>query len=309
MPINKIKPATNSSLPENFFEPFGLTMLEKQTLVTLGSQIEPALRSVGLTPQFAEALPIPGIYAIISGAGGGKSELCRKLDVYFQENLSKMRESVDYLFTLAGEPEDPHHSFEAVFNEITLYLFERCSKQEGNPAIVIIDSFSDLAYQEAPRAPRPDTETIKSELLSGTGAISITGVPGATLIDLILRKSGQYLTPNSAALAGGLTGSYYQMLKKLSMAATAAGVYLFVVLNPLSFDDRGLFRDAISGVVAAAISIDRQSAGLARCILPNSEGEYDGKNRTRRPITNDRMAVTSNDISDMMSSLLGGHNG
>lgn len=301
MPLHPLAPKTGA------LNPFDGTPQSKRALEVIGPMIEPLLRSCGLSPQFEKALPIPGLYAIMSNAGGGKSVLCRELDAAVHKACEKAGPDIGYLYSLAGEPEDPYNTFEYVFSALMDILTDNVKDVNAAPSIIIIDSFSDLAYQEMARAPRATKEEI-TKAMAEEGRGSITGGKALpTILDLALEAPNIYFSPNTAALAGGLTGSYFQILKKLSMLATSAGCYLFVVLNPLSFDDRGAFRTAVSGVVAGALSIDKQSSGLARCVLPDADGNYSWNLKARKVITNDRIAVTSNDVTDLFSQILGGH--
>lgn len=283
-------------------------------LETIGTRLADILTKVRFRPSFDGCIPMPGLYAILSGAGGGKTTLCRELATAIEEAFSaESAPAISFAYRNCGEPEDPATPFDTVFPAITAFLGQRTASGTGGsqlPAILIVDSLSDLAYQEIPRPPRPSVKEIETALTAGADGdegVQVFAGDKTTMLDLVLSKPNIYMAPNTAALAGGLTGSYFQLLKRLSMACLSRGVYMFTVLNPLSFDDKLRFRDSVAGCVTAALSIDQQSMGLVRCVKPNADGGlFDLKDTVRRSIANDRIAVTSNDVSDMMTAMLKG---
>lgn len=289
------------------WQPYAGTPICDAAIRTWGPKIAELLSAVGLDFSPRDGyLPLPGLYAIMSGAGGGKSTMCRQLDEAVRSLASGDGVPAEYAFVNVGEPEDPKHVFESVFPELVNYINSRpesgSSKAGEMPSLLIIDSLTDLAFQELPRAPR----TSASEVKDAVSKVQAFGSdrPGG-ILDLALRNPSIYFAPNTAAMSGGLTGSYYQILKRLSIACTNKGVYMFGVINPLTFDDKSKFRQAVLGSCAAAVSIDQFDAGLARCVkVTGTTINY--RDAARFPIANRRVSATSAEVQDLFTSLLNG---
>lgn len=284
-------------------------------------------------------LPIPGLYAVISASGGGKSTFCRKLSTCLDKaRYTDSEANFSYCLISMGEPEDPYNSFFYGLSKITTHINDRCNHaheaENDVPSaawirrgeIVIVDSLTDLAFVEIPRATRSmDQEDILNGEIFGLGspdAYKMNPYTGQqtqigsldirpTVLDAILQNVAKYLQPSSAAMPGGLTGAYFQILKKLSTACTQAGIYLVAVLNPLVHDQNSAFRDAVGGVCAGTLSIDTKasSSSLCRCVeITHEDGhdDVDYNSRARLPLEMGSLASSAESLVDLHAQLLSG---